>query len=155
MPLGLRSGEKFLLCIDNLTWGIALAHAHLFAFSLHRDGRDGRDELQKVAGRVKNYLQKEMDKPEFPIKLQMLDVRAIDYNPDRRLRRLELCVSLKVLTHARMTVMMMMAFVGILALFSSMRTGVMLVPCGSPVPGRGAKLRRVNDDRTKQLGLHI
>lgn len=52
--------------------------------------------LQRVAGRVKNLLEKESNKPDFPIRLQMLDVRAMDYNPERRNRRLEPCVSLKV-----------------------------------------------------------
>lgn len=51
---------------------------------------------QRAAGRVKNYLEKEASKSDFPIKLQMLDVRAMDYNPDRKNRRLEPCISLKV-----------------------------------------------------------
>lgn len=49
-----------------------------------------------MASRVKNFLKKENHKAEFPIKLQMLDIRAMDYNPGRRIRRLEPCVSLKV-----------------------------------------------------------
>lgn len=45
---------------------------------------------------MRNFLEKESNKPDFPIKLQMLDVRNMDYNPDRRNRRLEPCVSLRV-----------------------------------------------------------
>lgn len=51
---------------------------------------------QAVAHRVKNFLEKESGKPDFPIKVQVLDVRNMDYDPRRRNRRLELCVSLKV-----------------------------------------------------------
>lgn len=49
-----------------------------------------------MAGRVRNYLAKETDKSDFPIRLQMLDVRAMDYQAGNRNRRMEPCVSLKV-----------------------------------------------------------
>ena len=45
---------------------------------------------------MKNYLAKETNKPDFPIRLQMLDARAMEFNPSRRSRVLEPCVSLKV-----------------------------------------------------------
>lgn len=54
---------------------------------------------QKGAERVKKWLLSEKDRADFPIKMQMLDVRAMDRDPANRSRRLELCISLQV-THA-------------------------------------------------------
>eukprot|EP00903_Cladosiphon_okamuranus_P009842 g9353.t1 len=50
---------------------------------------------KNASGRLRNFLQKESARPGFPIRIQLLDVRAVDYVNTRRGRRLEWCVSLK------------------------------------------------------------
>eukprot|EP00904_Undaria_pinnatifida_P000364 jgi/Undpi1/10328/HiC_scaffold_28.g12778.m1 len=50
---------------------------------------------KRASDRVKNYLVKETNKPDFPIRIQMLDARAMQFNPSRRSRVLEPCISLK------------------------------------------------------------
>lgn len=52
--------------------------------------------VQNAAGRLRNFLTKENKSPGFPIRIQLLDVRSMDYQSTRRGRRLEWCVSLKV-----------------------------------------------------------
>lgn len=62
---------------------------------------DGRRRRQNASGRLRNFLQKESASPGFPIRIQLLDVRAMDYVNTRRGRRLEWCVSLKVRERGR------------------------------------------------------
>ncbi|CAN0309802.1 unnamed protein product [Pylaiella littoralis] len=50
---------------------------------------------KNAAGRLRNFLTKENKSPGFPIRIQLLDVRSMDYQSTRRGRRLEWCISLK------------------------------------------------------------
>ncbi|CAM9480534.1 unnamed protein product, partial [Ectocarpus sp. 8 AP-2014] len=50
---------------------------------------------KNASGRLRNFLKKENKIPNFPIRIQLLDIRAMDYVNSRKGRRLEWCVSLK------------------------------------------------------------
>lgn len=76
-------------------WLVSCPHLYCYVLLLH-PVFDFAGRRQNASGRLRNFLQKESASPGFPIRIQLLDVRAMDYVNTRRGRRLEWCVSLKV-----------------------------------------------------------